>query len=188
LEILVSDGNKDVSDAAKGTAAKVWYGVAGNPATPVEILAKLGQGSGSPHWWPLFLNQATPTEVRERIADFAQTTAEDEADSDGYLECVVAARTSTPSPVLASLATNWRDEVREAVAENPSTPPEILTKFAEEYKFEGALARNPSTPPEILTQLASDADGVRQRWMKTAVARNPATPPEVRAKLESEGI
>jgi len=141
LEILVSDGNKDVSDAAKGTAAKVWYGVAGNPATPVEILTKLGQGSGSPHWWPLFLNQATPTEVRERIANFAQTYAEDNEPGNGYLECVVAARTSTPSPVLASLATNWRYEVRQAVANNPSTPFEILREIPEYYRFEGAVAR-----------------------------------------------
>jgi len=183
LKTLLNDGNKKVSDAAKGTAAKVWYGVAGNPATPVEILTKLGQGSGSPHWWPLFCNVETPTQVRERIANYilSDDVLLDEVHDIQYERYELAARTSTPPTVLTLLAKCGDEDVREAVADNTSTPPEVLAQLATDSSSASryAVAGNTSAAPGTLASLAQDSD----EDLRQVVAGNTSTPPEALDRL-----
>jgi len=63
------------------------------------------------------------------------------------------------------------------VAENPNTPPEILTLLAqdEDWDVRRRVAQNPNTPAEILTILARDKDGI----VRYGVAHNPNATREV---------
>ena len=64
---------------------------------------------------------------------------------------------------------------RMEVADNPNTPPEILTILArdEYWSVRYGVARNPNTPPEILTILARDEND----YVRWGVAQNPNSPP-----------
>jgi len=78
---------------------------------------------------------------------------------------------------------------RQDLADNPNTPPEILTVLAsdEDWGVRYRVAQNPNTPPEILTILARDKDE-DVRW---GVAQNPNTPPEILtilARDENENV
>ena len=75
-------------------------------------------------------------------------------------------------------------EVREGVANNPSTPVEVLMKLAEDkngnVRYE--LARNPNACVEILRKLADDKD-----WdVRCQVAHNRSTPAEILMKLADD--
>jgi 3-methyladenine DNA glycosylase AlkC len=63
------------------------------------------------------------------------------------------------------------------LADNPNTPPEILTLLArdENCYVRWRVANNPNTPPEILTLLARD-ENCYVRWH---VERNPNATREV---------
>ncbi len=85
----------------------------------------------------------------------------------------------------AAAALKWaclRQLADEAIASNPSTPPEVLTELAtdDRWQVRKAVATNPSTPPEVLIQLASDKD-----WdVREAAAGNPATPLDLDPRKE----
>jgi pentose-5-phosphate-3-epimerase len=67
---------------------------------------------------------------------------------------------------------NYRDDkVRWMVTRNPNTPPETLTRLAEdkEWVIRSGVAINPNTPPETLARLAEDEDW----FVRHGVARNP---------------
>jgi hypothetical protein len=98
----------------------------------------------------------------------------------------VANNPSTPPEVLVKLSGDKEYLVREEVAANPSTPPEVLVKLSEEEKAGvlRAVAYNPSTPPEVLVKLSGDkSPSVRRR-----VANNRSTPPEALAKLSGDEL
>lgn len=100
------------------------------------------------------------------------------AGSEG-LCCAIAKDPRAPPVVLALLAQYASDEVRIAVASNPSTPAEDLMALAESELTMRAVAGNPSAPTEVLVPLASHWDvGVRMK-----VVHNPSTPDSVRRKL-----
>ena len=63
------------------------------------------------------------------------------------------------------------------LAQNPNTPPEILTILArdEDEDVRWRVAHNPNTPPEILTHLARDKDGDVRYY----VERNPNATREI---------
>lgn len=68
------------------------------------------------------------------------------------------------------------------LAENRSTPPEILQSLASRgSKFAGILASNPSTPPEVLQSLAD-----RGNKFADALSSNPSAPPDFLARLARE--
>ena len=56
------------------------------------------------------------------------------------------------------LNSDW--EVRAKVAENPSTPADVLSELAKDSDCDVRcfVARNPSTPIDVLTELAKDSD------------------------------
>jgi len=93
---------------------------------------------------------------------------------------------STPPEILSQLSKDEDATVRRFVAMNSSTPPEILSQLSkdEDASVRWYVAGNPSTPPEILSQLSKDKDtGIRCN-----VAKNPSTPPEIRDQIESSTL
>lgn len=66
---------------------------------------------------------------------------------------------------------------RTAMAANPRTPVELLSRLADDdmHRVRIAVARNPSTSPALLTELARSTNF----FIQLGVARNPSTPVEV---------
>ena len=123
------------------------------------------------------------------------------------------ARQTESIEILDALASDWRADVREAVAENPATSPEILARLLQDRRsyVRAEAQRNQnltkeqlndlsrSTDPEcrenvaehpnvsmlVLERLADDRDV----YVKWAVLRNSRTPEELRDRLleEKEG-
>ena len=73
--------------------------------------------------------------------------------------------------------------IRQSVANDPNTPPEVLTQLAcdDDMVVRQSVASNPHTPPETLTKLSTDIDG----WVRHGVAGNPSTPPETLVQLDA---
>lgn len=100
-------------------------------------------------------------------------------DLEQEVRLAVARNPSTPASTLVTLVGNWAGRL--AVAFNPCTPAELLKGLA----FDGdldvrqALAANPNTPAEVLALLVHDPEpGVRRK-----VALNPSTPPHLLWRL-----
>ena len=70
------------------------------------------------------------------------------------------------------------------VAENPNTPPDILTQLAgdKDVYVRWGVAANPNTPPDTLVQLAGDKN-TDVRW---GVAENPNTPADTLVQLTGD--
>lgn len=95
---------------------------------------------------------------------------------------LLVADTDPIRPRVARLLADVDDgAVRAAVAENHSTPAEVLVFLAEDPNalVAAAAGGNPFTPANTLTELAGEDDDV----ICTAVAANPATPVPVLEKL-----
>lgn len=129
---------------------------------------------------------------------------------------------STSPEVLERLSkfkssdSNWAWDIRQKVAENPNTPPELLTKLSSdrEGSVRIAVAKNPNTSPEILNKFSklrgnSTYDLLRRysgsnpntpistlkrlandydSSVRLSVASNPNTPSEVLTKLARESM
>jgi Leucine rich repeat variant len=86
----------------------------------------------------------------------------------------------TPPDVLNRLSshTNW--SVRVKVANNPSTPVEILNRLLQDHwVVRQGIADNPSTPAEILIKLAQDDHCL----VVLAVVNNPNCPEWVKVMI-----
>lgn len=91
-----------------------------------------------------------------------------------FWKYVASGSLSTPSEVLACLATDERIQIRRRVAENASTPPDALSQLASDpvAAVRAGVARNTRTPVFVLRQLAQD-DDVSVRFAIAANAEMP---------------
>lgn len=163
-----------LSDDSEWTVRK---GAAQNSSTPVEALMKLASDKRSDVVYNAAQNPSTPTDVLERLA------------SSGDLSVIraLSGNTSTPSDVLVQLmdanGPYARDgAMRQRIAMNPSTPPDVLRQFAEDAYLRQALPSNPSTPSDVLRLLSND-DNWNTRYH---VALNLSTPVEALKKLAGD--
>ena len=93
------------------------------------------------------------------------------------LGLAIAQNPFADASLLTRLANNIASREAEAVAENPSTPTDVLYALASgPPRVVTALARNPRAPSELLARLVALEDGSRVHWQ---LARNPATPREL---------
>lgn len=117
-------------------------------------------------------------------------------DPDPKVRAAVANNWKTPAESLAVLGKDHTPQIREGVSSNPKTPVETLTSIANRQGgiSEGvglALAGNPSTPPEILSRYLATK---KQRSMKFGfdkkingrLASNPNTPATVLVELAKD--
>ncbi|WP_456452524.1 hypothetical protein [Hydrogenimonas sp.] len=95
----------------------------------------------------------------------------------------VAKNPHTPVEVLTRLSKDEVNLVRALVATNPNTPPMVLQNlFGDEKIVRDGLSGNPSTPAKFLKILADDAD----KMVRMRVSENPGTPVEVLEKLAKD--
>jgi hypothetical protein len=101
-----------------------------------------------------------------------------------YHKREIADNPSTPADMLTQLATDKDGWVRQRVAQNPSTPVNILVQLAadEDRDVRLCVVGNPSTPADALALLWADTDK-HVRW---GVARHPSTPADVLAQLATD--
>lgn len=128
---LADDYEGDEDDFDASDVDGVLEALAGNRATPSEVLAEVAR-----------LNRGR---VRSERGDF------DEA---------LARHPSAPPALLAQLAASEDDSAREAVAAHPRTPPEVLESLAadREWSVREAVAAHAAAPPETLKRLGGDED------------------------------
>ena len=92
----------------------------------------------------------------------------------------VAKNPHTPAEVLTKLAKDEVNLVRALVATNPNTPPQVLQNlFGDEKIVRDGLSGNPNTPAKLLKILADDSD----KMVRMRIAENPATPTDLLERL-----
>jgi transposase len=83
----------------------------------------------------------------------------------------------TSAAILEVLSHDPVVAVREAVARNPGTPPEVLRTMAPEHPI--GVAGNRNSPPDLLVSIAK-----RDTWaIRMAISHNPSTPPQLLRNL-----
>lgn len=96
--------------------------VAGNPNTPLKVLARLAKDP--------------QTAIRVRVAENPRTTVEVlsdlAADDHSEVRLAVAENPNSPAEILSMLAGDEDADVRYGVAENPHMPENILVKLSED--------------------------------------------------------
>jgi hypothetical protein len=163
--------------------------VARNPHTPAEALDRLADD-------PDEAKELTETKVRWFVASNPSTgeatLARMIGDQDVMVLAAIGRHPHASTAVLEHLATapapgrTWVDpDVRQAVASNPSTPPEILAGWENaDGNTMAAIAKNPATPPDVLERLSRDTStGTRTR---AVAAANPSLPASALYRLAHE--
>lgn len=102
---------------------------------------------------------------------------------------IVSSRKATWQQLKEILETENRDW-RKVAAKNPNIPPSELEKLAEDPDpiVVGSVAENPSTPKEILYKFAEAAlsDSGHDYYIQAKLLDNPELPPELFEKILSE--
>lgn len=95
-----------------------------------------------------------------------------------------------PPETLRAWAKDDNEELREAVAQNPNTPVDVLVELSVDpyWGVRYDVASNPNTPIEVLRVLAKDDSDVGNGGfdVREAVAANPNTPPEILEAIENQ--
>lgn len=102
----------------------------------------------------------------------------------GFQISSLAANPSTPPSVLERLAEDKSADGWDSVAFNPSTPASLLEHLAghKDEDIRKSVAQNPAAPPSILELLAEDKKAPVRWW----VAANPSTPGYVLERLAKD--
>jgi hypothetical protein len=148
--------------------------------------------------------------------DYPMATPSDRSDSASSADPLVVARDpQTPAKALERLASSSNEDVREAVAQNPSTPLRVLLELAEDLTE--AFVQNPKVRAKegpdfierLVTEVASTYEAmpvrtgvftksvVPLRWLewgsqnsfpqvRRAVAQNPETPARLLRRLAED--
>lgn len=124
----------------------LWEHIAGNPASPVEVLSRLAQRGNNYVRYRVAANPNTPPDTLGLLADRGHAVTSQVA-SDSFHERFgdavvvnVAAHPNTPTETLTELANDRDRDVRCAVAANPSTERTVVASLAEDSDAEVRLA------------------------------------------------
>ena len=159
-------------ELAQDSSELVRRRVAGNPSTPIDILFALLEDPDCWVAWNLAQNRAASPELLIELA--ARRL---------FLE-KVASNHRSPGRLLAQLAREPDQGIREAVAVNPMTPASVLEELAgaSELRVRWCVARNTSAAGALLERLASDSE----EKVRQAVARNRNTPAATKRALKQK--
>ena len=147
--------------------------VASNPSAPQGVLEALLGDRFAAVRAAAAANESTP-------AALVAARARDRAIR---VRCEVAAR-PVGADVLTVLAEDPKSKVRQAVAHNAHTPPEMLEQLAGDGcgEVRAAAGYHRDTPPVVLGALAGD----HYWWVRDCVASNKSTPLRALSKLTSD--
>lgn len=134
------------------------------------------------------MNLSLRTSVYDREKEFSETMVELLRDlasnpADMGARWAVAKNPHTPVDVLTKLSTDEVNLVRALVATNPSTPAKILEGFFSDEKIvRDGLSGNPATPIKLLKILADDAD----KMVRMRLAENTNAPLDILKTLTND--
>lgn len=191
VERLAHRGAEEVAHDAALTVARIF---ASNPNS--TLAGELTRYLSHPAWQPLIplalIEQAALGEglaslaLRKRvITDFPIPTAtllQVALDENVNIRHLLAENETTPGEVLHLLAEDGEPYIVATIARNPATPGAVLTQLAESERKIALddIAANPSTPPATLISLARQAPRLS---MQCNLACNSACPPELLEEL-----
>ena len=157
---------------------------AANPNTPACVLSALATDPDAATRRNTAANPNTPQPGLVRLASTRDATSSASLDHD-ETRLGVAANPSCSAVLLADLAADPSGTIRALVARNPSIPPEILARLAQNdphRDIRSTAASHPSLPSRLLDLLAADP----HHSIREAVARHPRCPPELHQRLAAD--
>lgn len=197
LTKLANDEDKDVRKA-----------VANNPKTPPDILTKLASDENPEIRRTVATNQNTPLQtlnklagdkVRSAVANnpnvpkelLAQLLGDIDVEVRAVAARVVASDPKTQGKTLRSaltMASKGGPLERLFVAQNPATPPQILTELSAYNNGDVlvAVANNPNTPPQALIALFKANKSGYGSSILMAIAKNKSLPFEILEEMLKE--
>lgn len=105
---------------------------------------------------------------------------------------VLANSSKTAPSVLSELSSDRDERVRMAVALNPNTPTEDLTRLFKtepNSSFVHIIVANPNVDPSILVRIANHPDWSKgEGWTLSSIAKNPACPVDLLDQLAGHPI
>src|SRR5207248_3893840 len=146
--------------------------VAGNAATPVATLKKLGRHRRWDIRAAVVANSSAPSSVSAQLATKSPWSVRAAIASSGHM----------PNDVLSRYVKD-NAAVAFALAGNPALPAEVATALLHhpnEYVC-GRAAGHPAVPPDELASFVSGFD--RPAWVLRAAASNPACPEDVSSEV-----
>ena len=164
LARLASDSSRHVRQVALS-----------NPICPPETLAQAATDPSDRHIAAIIAeNPNTPADVLASLGGHPHAGVRHQ----------VAIRTDQPE-LLARLASDADDYVRQVALSNSMCPSETLAQAAAEQPdghIVAAVAGNPNTPADVLTSLGGHASA----WVRSGVARNPNCPAPLVEQLAND--
>lgn len=152
---------------------------------PSSVLTQAVRDEKLPMHWQIWLTRHPSRWHRERIAhspylseESIRILANDENDG---VRGAIAENRSTPSEILNRLSTDKDRIVRLNVSRHTNAPSDALINLVtdQEWGVRKNLAQNLNTPVDVLIRLAKDQD-----WrVRTGIAENPNTPVETLVQL-----
>jgi len=168
LDRVVSDPDASVRRAI------LYYFEKRREAVPAWLALKLWNDPDNDNKYMIAKHPSIPKEsINAFFEDLSRSKNKDDRGR--------AARSTRDHVVLAKLASDRADGVRERVAQNLHTPPDVLVKLSNDKReavYMSAIA-NRNLPQEMLVSFSSDPDPIKRR----SVAWNLNTPPEILSKL-----
>jgi hypothetical protein len=180
-----ADGLAKVVETSQGfyygdKGDSIRQAVAENANASTQTLMKLAGDSG------YFVQQAALDHISKIAEDPAvtQDTLNELGQSKDAQVLGRVARSKSASPELLTKLSDTFTNVRAAVAENPSTPPELLEKLSTDTSptTREGVARNSASTPEMRAKLAEDPE----ESVRSALAGNKVTEPALLAKLATD--
>jgi len=164
----IDGGYYSAHDGGSYSAAPILAALAGNTATPLDILYDLTEENDEVGAAALKNPKLTTPEAQARLVETS-------------IHLQTARDHHTAPAVLSELAADQSVGVRRLVAENPNTPPMAILQLAGDGRdsVRLALTRNPKVRPEVLGNVLSDLAGDDDTSVREAVAKNHATPARV---------
>jgi hypothetical protein len=178
---------------AKDNDVDTRVAAAGNEKTPKNALIKLANDPDQNVLESLAQNHAAPADALRRLAEYR---GKNDEEYDESVRMLVAANPSTPSDVLAILASPDQPlDIRGFAAANHNADAQLLDGVASdpEPSIRIAVAHNLSAPPAVLARLLSDpVPYVREAAYKAslginfkAAAEGESDPDKAKALLEA---
>ena len=162
----------------------VLCSIASNENTSVNIFEKLLKNPNFTHWYYIAENINTPL----KILDFLMSELERLKDDDTYKNTrqmtaeKIARNPNCSTELLEKLAhLKFEVGVREAIADNAKTSPDVLKALAEDENdyVKRSVASNENTPSEILRKMAVNENSK----LRFLVAKNRKTPKDILENL-----
>lgn len=184
--------SKLAEDKDSRGSSRVRKAVARNPAVPLPALQclatdadagirKIVAENSAASEVVAFLCKAGANRKLQKVGDDPKPLTQAEQERlmtwGPYGRWLLAVHPGTSSEDLAALSTDENENVREAVAKNPSAPHHVLQKLTNdsEWRVRAAVAENSSASGKLLKQLISDRDP----FVYQAARSNPNAPKDM---------